>query len=133
MNYMSIYTLCSRKLCTIHTRKASHHSKETLHGYVELYTNKKSEFCNQEINMLLLCMKPLASISLKSCCQMQDHSLSTNRTFSCTVTMELMSLDDMCVTWGNKFQGVFWTDFYPCASELIPLNVPQPHMVAGYQ
>jgi hypothetical protein len=33
--------------------------------------------------------------------------------------------DDTYITWKNKFTEVDWTDFYPNASEPIPLNAPE--------
>ena len=56
-------------ISTLNSSKTLHgtHKKEILHGYVELCTMKKREFWNQEIKMLLICVKTLASISLKVC------------------------------------------------------------------
>ena len=57
--------------------KCSHHGKEILHGYLELYTNKKERIYNQEIKMPLLCVKALALMSLKVQCH-NAKSLTLN-------------------------------------------------------
>ena len=65
--------------------------KKLFTGYVELCSNKKREFCNPINWVSFVCVKALASISQKVCCQnTKSQTLnSTYRTFNCAATVKL--------------------------------------------
>ena len=66
-NKVNIYTVWSRKFHMLCTRKVPHHSKETLHSYIELCTNKMREKLQPRNNPILHCIKLQASVSQEVC------------------------------------------------------------------
>jgi hypothetical protein len=53
----------------MYKKSFSNHGKESLHGYIELCTNKNERILEPRNQITFACVKTLTPMSLKVCCQ----------------------------------------------------------------